>query len=50
MHHLTNIDTVFLLRNAFLNISGHSKKYIFLFDQVSQIRFKSWREALRLFP
>jgi len=39
MHNLTNIDTVSQLKNAFRNISGHSKEFIFLFDQVSQIRF-----------
>ena len=49
MHNLTNIDTVFQLENAFSNISGHSKKSIFLYDQVSQKSFIIWREALRLF-
>jgi len=50
MHNLTNIDTVYQLKNAFRNISGYSKKSIFLFDQVSQIRFIIWRQDLRLFP
>ena len=50
MHYLTSIDKVFQLRNALRNISDHSKKCIFLFDWVSQIRFIFWREALRLFP
>jgi hypothetical protein len=50
MHNFTCNDKVLQLRKALRYISEYSKKWIFLFGWMSQIRFIIWRKALWLFP